>query len=178
MQLDEVKLIFEYTQWIGQNILQQTRLVSEEEYTAKTAYGIGFQSLRGTLVHLVDTVYGWRLICEGHFSQSGTQADYDATGIDESMLPTREALVARWHEEYQAMTDYIHSLDQARLDGVVHYVIPENIVRERPLWHVLYHVVNHATQHLSEAAALLTIYGHSPGDIDFTRFMNERTKHS
>ena len=29
-------------------------------------------------------------------------------------------------------------------------------------------------QHRSEAAALLTSYGQSPGEIDFTVFLNER----
>ena len=43
--------------------------------------------------------------------------------------------------------------------------------RDRILWHCLYHVVNHGTQHRSEAAALLTDYGSSPGDLDFTLFL-------
>jgi len=29
-------------------------------------------------------------------------------------------------------------------------------------------------QHRSEAANLLTTYGQSPGDLDFTRWLNER----
>jgi len=45
------------------------------------------------------------------------------------------------------------------------------------LWHCLWHVVNHGTQHRSEAAALLTRFNQSPGDLDFTVFMNE-TKRS
>jgi len=55
----------------------------------------------------------------------------------------------------------------------VRYLIPGGIVRERVLWHCLLHVVNHGTQHRSEAAALLTSYGQSPGGLDFTLFLNE-----
>jgi uncharacterized damage-inducible protein DinB len=42
------------------------------------------------------------------------------------------------------------------------------------LWHCLVHVVNHGTQHRSEAALLLTNDGQSPGDLDFTLFLNSR----
>src|SRR5438552_7817961 len=52
-------------------------------------------------------------------------------------------------------------------------VIPGGIVRERVLWHCLFHLVNHGTQHRSEAAALLTGYGQSPGGLDFTALLNE-----
>jgi uncharacterized damage-inducible protein DinB len=43
------------------------------------------------------------------------------------------------------------------------------------LWHCLLHVANHGTQHRAEAAAILTAYGASPGDLDVTLFLNERT---
>ena len=35
-------------------------------------------------------------------------------------------------------------------------------------------VVNHGPQHRSEAAAILTGYGYSPGELDFTVFLNEQ----
>jgi uncharacterized damage-inducible protein DinB len=47
------------------------------------------------------------------------------------------------------------------------------LLYERPLWHGPSLAVNHGTQHRGEAAALLTDYGQSPGDLDFTLFLNE-----
>ena len=41
------------------------------------------------------------------------------------------------------------------------------------LWQVMVHVVNHGTQHRSEAAVMLTDFGHSPGDVDLIYFLNE-----
>jgi len=36
------------------------------------------------------------------------------------------------------------------------------------------HVVNHGTQHRSESAALLMRFGRSPGDMDFTLYLDQR----
>ena len=41
------------------------------------------------------------------------------------------------------------------------------------LWQVMVHIVNHGTQHRSEAAAMLTNFGYSPGDVDMIDFLGE-----
>ena len=41
----------------------------------------------------------------------------------------------------------------------------------KTLWHAMAHLVNHGTQHRTEAAALLTDFGCSPGDIDLIYFL-------
>ena len=39
---------------------------------------------------------------------------------------------------------------------------------------MLVHVVNHGTQHRSEAAAILTAEGHSPGELDLFNYAEEQ----
>jgi len=66
-------------------------------------------------------------------------------------------------------------LTEEMLNSTIHYVIP-GALRKRVVWHILLDLIIHATQHRSEAAALLTSYGQSPGDFDFIMFMNESTQ--
>lgn len=176
MKLDDLKLMFEYNYWANRCILTQTANVTGEQYVAKTNFGIGWSSLRGTLVHLLDSEWQWRITCQGHYAALLTDAEYDATEIHEEHIPTFAALTEQWTAEESAMRAYLDTLDDEKLNGILRYVISGNIVRERVLWHCLYHVVNHGMQHRSEAAALLTSYGHSPGDLDFTMFLNEHFK--
>jgi uncharacterized damage-inducible protein DinB len=71
--------------------------------------------------------------------------------------------------EQQELRAYLDTLTEATLNSTIRYVIP-GVIRERVVWHILLDVIIHATQHRSEAATLLTSYGQSPGDLDFTLF--------
>jgi len=97
----------------------------------------------------------------------------DDVELTEADLPTLDALKERWRTEERDMQAYLDSLNDQDMYGLVRYAVPEGFVRERVLWHCLLHVVNHGTQHRSEAAALLTSYGHSPDGLDFTKYLND-----
>jgi uncharacterized damage-inducible protein DinB len=81
-------------------------------------------------------------------------------------------LQERWIIEQQEMQAYLDTLTEETLNSTIRYVIPGKI-RERTVWHILVDLIIHATQHRSEAAMLLTSYGQSPGDFDFTMTLNE-----
>jgi uncharacterized damage-inducible protein DinB len=76
--------------------------------------------------------------------------------------------------EEAAMRDFLATLADEDVTRLVRYDTDSGGPRRRVLWHCLHHVVNHGTQHRSEAAVLLTDYGRSPGDLDFTVFLNEQ----
>jgi uncharacterized damage-inducible protein DinB len=104
--------------------------------------------------------------------QHQTLAFFD--DLEEADFPTFETLEQLWHEEERAIRDYLAGLSDDNLTDYVRYTTDEGNKRERLLWHCLLHVVNHGTQHRSEAAAILTGYGYSPGELDFTAFLNEQ----
>ena len=162
MNIQDIHLIYEYHYWANKRILAASANVTQEQFLAPASFPYG--GLRGTILHILDAEWGWR----GLFVHQSFGADLS---LDE--FPTLATLEARWQEEERAIRAYLADLSDDDLESHLRYTTDTGIKRDRILWHCLLHVVNHGTQHRSEAAALLTDYGHSPGDLDFTVFLNE-----
>jgi uncharacterized damage-inducible protein DinB len=160
-----IATIFEYNYWANQRILAAASKVREEQLSTPSAFPRG--NLRATLIHILDAEYGWRLLLS---------RGEEAPDLTEQDFPTLASLEDRWRHEEGRMREYLAGLTDENLQEVVHYTNPQGIARERIRWHGLYHVVNHGTQHRSEAAAMLTDQGQSPGDIDFTVYLVENRR--
>jgi uncharacterized damage-inducible protein DinB len=173
MKIDEIKLLYGYNDWADTRLLTACARVSAEQYAALTSYGHG--GLRATMVHILDNIWQQRITLQGYYQEPlADEAAYDATELHEDALPTFATLQARWMIEQREMWAYLETLTEETLNGTIRYVIP-GAIRERVVWHILLDLILHATQHRSEAATLLTNYGQSPGDFDFTMFMMEPT---
>lgn len=166
MNIQDILLIYEYNYWANKKILAVSANVTPEQFNAPASFPFG--GLRGTLVHILDTEYGWRMFFE--------QDSWSVPELVAADFPTITAVQERWNKEEQDMRVYLSTLRDEDMEIHRQYDIPEGVRRDRILWHCLLHVVNHGTQHRSEAAALLTDYGHSPGDLDFTVFLSEFKK--
>jgi uncharacterized damage-inducible protein DinB len=163
MKHSDVLTIYDYNYWANQRILNAADGVSQEQLLAPGSFPWG--GLLGTLAHILDAEYGWRTFFQQRKFPPDELKAADFAGLDD--------LEERWVKEEALMRDYLDSLNDAALSQVVRYTNDEGVMRERLLWHCLYHVVNHGTQHRAEAAALLTDFGQSPGDVDFTYFLSE-----
>jgi uncharacterized damage-inducible protein DinB len=162
MHIQDMLTLYEYNYWANARILAAAERVNEEQWSAPSRHN---GSLHRTLLHALDTEFGWRMLC--HHNQL-------TPDLSEADLLTLAMLKQRWLDEEAAMRAYLAGMQEHDLNGLVRYTTDEGQKRERVLWHCLLHVVNHGTQHRSEAAALLTEYGSSPGDLDFTVFLNEQ----
>ena len=168
MKVDEIKFLYDYNDWADARILAACARVSPEQYAAPGSYGRG--GLRATMVHILDNLWQQRITLQGYYEEPlADEAAYDATELHEDAFPTLAVLQERWMMERQEMRAYLDTLTEETLNGTIRYVIP-GAIRERVVWHILMEVIIHATQHRSEAAALLTGYGQSPGDLDFLPF--------
>ena len=166
MNIQDIILIYEYNYWANKRILTASEKVTEKQFLAPAKFPFG--GLRGTLVHILDAEFGWRT-----FFQTN---DWSAPELKADEFPTLDSIQKRWKKEEQEFRAYLATLKDEDMNVHKIYDTPEGQHRDRILWHCLWHVVNHGTQHRSEAAALLTDYGSSPSDLDFTVFLNSLQK--
>ncbi|MCE9645420.1 MAG: DinB family protein [Chloroflexi bacterium] len=167
MNIQDIKFIYEYNYWANAKILDAASKVTSEQFVAPAEFPFGISrggSLCGTVFHIADAEYGWR----GFFENGTFNED-----LNPENFSTVETLERKLQEEERSMRACLERLSDEDINRHLRYVNDEGILRDRILWHCLLHLVNHGTQHRSEAAALLTRYDASPGDLDFTFFLIE-----
>jgi len=162
MNKHDIQLLYEYNRWANARILGAAAQLTEEQYLAPGEFPHG--GLRGTLVHALFAEWVWRMRWQG------TAPDYRLQPED---FPTSAALHALWMEEENGLREFVAALTDQQLQAEFDYTSTEGGRYRRVLWETMAHMVNHGTQHRSEAAAMLTEMGHSPGDIDLIVFLNE-----
>jgi uncharacterized damage-inducible protein DinB len=161
--LEYLRTLIDYNFWANERVLLAADKVSEAQFLAPAHFSWG--GLRGTLVHTLSAEWSWRSRWQG-VSPSAPLAPEE--------YPTVSALRTRWRAEQAAMREFVAKLTEPALGQTVKYMRMSGGASAEPLWQLIIHVVNHGTQHRAEAAALLTEFGHSPGDLDFIVFVRER----
>lgn len=160
MNKQDILLLYQYNQWASAKILNAATNVTQDQFIAPASFP--HSGLRGTLVHTLSAQWIWRERWEG---TSPTAL------LDPRDFPTFEALQARWTAEEQKLMDFVAGITDESLNNTFAYRNTKGQPFTKVLWHAMVHVINHGTQHRSEAAAILTDLGHSPGDLDMIFFL-------
>lgn len=155
-------MLYEYNRWANARILNAAAQISDAQFLAPGDFPHG--GLRGTLVHALFAEWVWRMRWQG------TPPNYR---LKPEEFPTFESLRTRWLEEEILLMEFVAGLTERKLKAEFDYVSTEGFPHRRVLWEAMAHMVNHGTQHRTEAAAMLTGMGHSPGDIDLILFLNK-----
>lgn len=162
MNKQDIVILYKYNQWANAKILNAAVPVTPEQFIASASFPHG--GLRGTLVHALFAEWIWRKRWEGTSS---------TTRFKPEEFPTIESLRTRWLEEEGQLMKFVDTVTDENLINTFHYTNTVGEPFTRVLWQAMTHVVNHGTQHRTEAAAMLTDLGHSPGDIDMIYFLDE-----
>ena len=161
MNTTAIQFLFDYNEWANARILAQAGKLSQAQLRQDNALGWG--SFMGGLAHVMAAESAWvsRL-----FDEPASQ------GLAGDDFADVAALQARWTQETARLRRCLDAMTEDDLARV--------ITRERGGWRMstsvreaLQHLMNHGTQHRAECAALLTGWGHSPGDLDMTVYISQ-----
>lgn len=162
MNKKDILTLYKYNQWANGKILGAAANVNSEQFLADAAFPHG--GLRSTLVHTLFAQWIWHTRWEGNSPTFRLKPEE---------FPTFESLRERWTAEEKSLMEFVDTLTDEKLNTVIPYKNTRGIPFEQVLWKMMAHVVNHGTQHRAEAAAMLTEYGCSPGDVDMIYFFDE-----
>ena len=162
MNKQDILTLYKYNAWSNAKILDAASGVTLEQLLTPAPFPHG--SLRGTLVHALFAEWVWRERWEG------TSPTFR---LQPQQFPTFESLRARWAYEEAKLMKFAADVTDERLSTKFKYTSTEGVPHERVLWEAMAHLVNHGTQHKTEAAAILTGFGRSPGDIDMILYFNQ-----
>jgi uncharacterized damage-inducible protein DinB len=135
--------------------------VTAEQWDAPDDYSRG--SLHEVVFHILMVEEGWLYPCQ--HGGRGT----DLPDIDQ--FPTPDSLRPYADQQLATQKGFIENADE---EALRRSIVARNAAGEEYtmiVWQILTHVLYHSAQHRSEAAALLTAYGQSPGDLDFLFFV-------
>ena len=161
MNKQDILILYQYYDWSNAKILDAASNITQKQFLAPVLFPHG--SLRGTLVHAMFSEWVWRQRWEGSPNNPKWKPEE---------FPTFETLRARWADEETKLMNFITNLTEEMLYRKIKYISTEGHPHERVVWKTMAHLVNHGTQHKTEAAAILTDIGHSPGDIDLIVYLN------
>jgi uncharacterized damage-inducible protein DinB len=159
--VDYFRTLYGYNAWANERILESAAHLTGEQFLAGA--GASFDSVRDTLVHTLSSQRMWL---------SRWQGASPRAALNPADFPDLATIRARWQQVEQDTRAFVAALDDAALNRVIQYVTTDGAPKARPLWQMMVHQVNHATQHRSEVAMILTQFGHSPGGLDFIRYVD------
>jgi uncharacterized damage-inducible protein DinB len=153
MQADDIRFLFGYDRWATERILAALDGLEANVWSRGDA--VGERGLGSILVHHLGASQRWRHAIQQLTGEPPRPEDEPLLAADE--------LDRRWAAEWDAVDAWLPAMDDALLT---------HVEEGAAVWQMLAHVVNHGTQHRSEAAALLTDAGHSPGELDMIDYVD------
>lgn len=165
--LDYIRKMYDYNAWVNGLIFRAGEGLTPEQFTQEAAYS--HKCLRVILVHVLFAEWLWL--------QRITRKSPDVAAISATLqpedFPTLQDLHRRWFDEELAMREFLAGLTEQKLQETFHYQNSKRLAFEHSVIEGLTHLVFHGMQHRAEAAHILTSLGHSPGDLDYIRYLRQ-----
>lgn len=156
------KAIFEalltHRRWAMARIFDAAARLSEQQYQAENSHSHG--NLHALLCHVLRVDNIWRNVVATPLQPFKPLAP--------EAYPDLASVRAAWEQEDQALAAFLAGLTDETLGGRIPVRDPQSgDIQTTASTTPLVQIFMHGMQHWTEAAAILTGYGQSPGNLDF-----------
>jgi uncharacterized damage-inducible protein DinB len=160
-KLEIIRHLYGYNEWANMKLLDAAAGLSDEDMnSAETA---SWGKLITDFAHIAGAQVVWL-----HRWRSGQNP---VSVVDVQQKGTMQEVRELFDGSHADLRLYLGSLSDEQLETVLPYKDSAGNEYDRPMWLLMTHVANHATYHRGEIAGVLTSLGHSPGDLDLTRWV-------
>jgi uncharacterized damage-inducible protein DinB len=143
-------------------MMKNAASLTKEQFEQDTRFPI--HSIKETLVHTLSAEFAYRMRCSGQ----------QYTPLKMEAFADLAAVRAAWQKEEAEMRAYLSRVTDEELNQAVTYKVSTGEEYTRLRLTLLTQLLFHSMQHRAEVAQMLTEFGHSPGNIDYTVFRAER----
>ena len=149
---DHARSLIACTIWADERILASAEGIGDEQYA----------QIRGQFGHMLGTQRWW-------------YANWTRGTWEEPSLATLAQARAGFAASHAALRAYSETLTADEWDRAEQWWLPFGFAGRMALGESITQVFYHGAQHRSEVAVLLSLWGHSPGDLDYLTFLREST---
>ena len=156
MLRDHLLNLYDFNCWGRDLMLTKSEALTPEQFDQDTRFPI--HTIKETMVHSMSAERAYRNRCMGEA--------YKAVEKDE--FADVKAIQEFWTEEEKQMRKYLSLVEDEELSSHVKYKVADGREFERVRLDLLFQLLFHSMQHRAEIAQMLTEFGQSPGNIDYT----------
>jgi uncharacterized damage-inducible protein DinB len=153
--VEQMQRLIAYNQWADERLITAAGGLSAEQYSA----------LRDQFAHMLGTMLWWNARWRG---RSVSFPDMVATTT--AAVADRATLRAAYAAAHNDFTEFGAAITDQSWQRAEQWWIDWGIDAVLPVGEVITQVVNHGTQHRSEIAAVTSLHGCSPGDLDYLTY--------
>lgn len=162
MNVQDIRFLYDYTNWANHLILDAVEAINVEEQMRDR--GVSYQSMHGTLLHMLFGEWVWLRRWEGHSP---------GTPLRVEDFPDLGSIRNYWQQIEAERAAFIAGLTDEALQNDLTYKDTAGNEYKNPLGWLMQHAVNHATLHRGQVVAMIRQLGIKPPATDFLFFFRK-----
>ncbi|MDX6386013.1 MAG: hypothetical protein QOK48_3586 [Blastocatellia bacterium] len=165
MNLEDVRHLFDYTEWANGLALSAAAELSSEDLHRD--FKISHGSVLGTLTHMAGAEWIW---LERWHERSPAKAEAWSLWTPEA-CPDLATLNHRWRELIDRRAGFLSEVDEAQLAAELPFKLLSGDPNSMRLVDQMQHVANHSTMHRGQVVGMIRQMGIAPPSTDLLFYL-------